>query len=792
MLILLFVISGAVFLMSTNDLVSIFLSIELQSYGCAPDEASVIEVLSELYYALSDIIGMISIIYLSRVLASWLANNDQEGIAEYKNLDTNSATNLDIEVSEGDHGQVNKLDTYREALLGQKAQCSYSRLSWGKLKFFVGRPYNLDCQKPKAHCNTADQNTQGPKVITNVNRLQLRDLTAYALSIQSTRGRSFHSTTYRKGSSHNVPFLPNQVSNMEDSIKPNLNGGKMNESISTWLKTEVDKYLKGDGKYNGIVNIISDEDFLKFCYLSIKSNPGNMSEGAKRITLDGINEKWFSRASKDILSGKFDFTPTRRVMIPKPGKTETRPLSVGNPREKIIQKAILLVLEQIWEDDFSNNSYGFRANKTLHQALHHLYYNGSPYHWVIQGEISKCFDRIPHQIILDCLAKKVKCEKTINLIRKLISAGHRDPKSGNWIKGKVGTPQGSIISPILANIVLNEFDKYMDSLKLNFEKGKKRIRNKEYDALTSKIAWLKKSKPGSPLIKELAIKRREIPSLNMFDPNFKRLMYLRYADDFVILIIGSLDEAKMIKQRITDVLKKRCGLELNQDKTLITATKEGFTFLGANCSKTTAMSSGLFTNKKGNPAKSRMRLRIEAPITKLLDKLRINKFTKRDAKGLYQATSRRDLINFSHWEILSFYNSRILGILNFYSFAANYNGLRSIVMYLQQSCALTLALKYKLRTKRQAFTKFGRTLEDPDTGTKLITPTDFKVKHKYSGVEQPKLDNILKKSWYRKVTKSVLNAECTVCQSKANVEMHHIRKVKDVRHLIKTGNSTFE
>jgi len=126
-------------------------------------------------------------------------------------------------------------------------------------------------------------------------------------------------------------------------------------------------------------------------------------------------------------------------------------------------------------------------------------------------------------------------------------------------------------------------------------------------------------------------------------------MYLRYADDFVILIIGSLNEAKMIKQRITDVLKKkRCGLELNQDKTIITATKEGFTFLGADCSKTTAMSSGLFTNKKGNLAKSRMRLRIEAPIVKLLDKLRINKFTKRDAKGLYQATARRDLINFSH------------------------------------------------------------------------------------------------------------------------------------------------
>jgi retron-type reverse transcriptase len=173
------------------------------------------------------------------------------------------------------------------------------------------------------------------------------------------------------------------------------------------------------------------------------------------------------------------------------------------------------------------------------------------------------------------------CDKTLQLIRKSLRAGYIHPDTGEHIRSSEGTPQGSVFSPLLANIVLDEFDKQVEKIKASFEKGRKRTRNREYESLQSQIQWLRKSKPGSPKIKELAMKKRLTPAMNMFDPNFKRMMFLRYADDFVILISGSIDETKHIKHRLADVLTKKCGLELHDEKTLITATKDGFKFLGS-------------------------------------------------------------------------------------------------------------------------------------------------------------------------------------------------------------------
>jgi hypothetical protein len=332
---------------------------------------------------------------------------------------------------------------------------------------------------------------------------------------------------------------------------------------------------------------------------------------------------------------------------------------------------------------------------------------------------------------MKCIGTSITCEKTLQLIRKSLTAGHIDPESGKLIKATLGTPQGSIISPLLSNIVLNELDTKMNDIKLSFERGKKRGKNKEYDRLTSRIQNLQKYQPGSPEIKELAILRRSLPSLNPIDPNFKRLMYLRYADDFVVLIAGSNDDAKHIKHLIADILTKKCGLELNKDKTLITATKEGFNFLGARCIKVSAVQAGMSESAQGNPAKYRMRMRMEIPVNKLIQKLVTNKFVKHNKYGLPVATARKDLTNFSHYEIVSFYNSRIKGLVTFYSFAANLTSLRKIIMFLHLSCALTLALKLKVRTKKQIFNKYGKFLEDPETGIKLELPRDLKVKHFY-------------------------------------------------------------
>lgn len=331
----------------------------------------------------------------------------------------------------------------------------------------------------------------------------------------------------------------------------------------------------------------------------------------------------------------------------------------------------------------------------------------------------------------------------MQMIRKSLTAGYIEQETGKHVIPKVGTPQGSVLSPLLANIVLNELDSYMDEVKIHFEKGKKRTVNKEYNSLTSKIQNIEKFQPGSPEIKRLALLRRRIPSLLYNDPNFKRIMYLRYADDFVVLISGSSNDAQLIKNRICDILDKKCGLELNNEKTIITATKNGFNFLGAYCIKPLSTKAGLFTSKKGNPGKYRMRMRIMIPVNDLIKKLANNKFIVMDSSGLPVPTARKDLVNFEHHEIVTFYNHRIQGLANFYGFASNLNSLRKINMFLQFSCALTLSLKYKLRTKKQVFNKFGPKMTDPETGTALKLPSSLKVKHSFAG-ENSKVDEIIK------------------------------------------------
>lgn len=176
---------------------------------------------------------------------------------------------------------------------------------------------------------------------------------------------------------------------------------------------------------------------------------------------------------------------------------------------------------------------------------------------------------------------KIKCEKTLQLIRKSLVAGYVCPSTVNIERSTEGTPQGSVLSPLLSNIVLHELDAFMEVLKKRFEKGTKRAKNKEYGKINSKIQILKRNDPGSPEIKKLVLQRRTIPSVDTHDPNFRRLIYIRYADDFVVLVTGTKDEAVMIKHQIADILQKKCGLILHKEKTAITALKDGFNFVGA-------------------------------------------------------------------------------------------------------------------------------------------------------------------------------------------------------------------
>lgn len=561
-------------------------------------------------------------------------------------------------------------------------------------------------------------------------------------------------------------------------VLPKLN---LSEHLDSILKDHLDSK---DNKYKALIRVISDPETLLIAYEQIKSKTGNMTPGTTGETLDGVTKDWLNKISQELQKGKFSFKPSRRVLIPKKDGG-SRPLGVANPREKIVQKALVMVLERIYEPLFSESSHGFRTNKSCHTALQQIKLKiKSGYSWVIEGDISKCYDKIPHKIIVDILQEKVGCEKTIALIKRFLEAGYIVTGETKKIFSDIGTPQGASLSPILCNIVLDKMDKFLEQIKQQFEKGKNRKLSSEYHRIRHKR------------FEDRSNDEKHKRTIDPMDEQFRRLTYVRYADDFIVSIVGSKEEALQIREQIGSFLKN-LALELNMDKTKVTSWKDGCFFLGTHIfirkfddvreqPRRTFVRQGKIMTAKIHP-----RVVMHAPIKILLDKLKDRGFVKARNKEYYPISVSK-LIALDHADIVNYYNSIIRGIINYYSFVDNKMSLSSVVRYLRYSCGLTLAKKYKLRTLKAAFSEYGENLACKNTGISIIRrdmrKTGFFSKKKE---EVPNLDKILAMSWNNKLTKSNIHRTCAICNSSFEVEMHHIRSVKDVRRRIKKEDATF-
>lgn len=315
-------------------------------------------------------------------------------------------------------------------------------------------------------------------------------------------------------------------------------------SMVAELIDKVRNCKRKDRRYGNLIQIIGSYNTLLLAYLNIKSNKGISSKGVDNQTLDGIDRNYLVRISEEILKGKYKFLPVRMVEIPKPGKTELRPLGISSPRQKIVQKALLLVLEAIFEEVFLECSHGFRPGRSCHSALKRLQLevgNVSTFSWVIEGDIKSCFPSIKHIEIVKALRRRIDCPYTINLVKKLLSAGYvinkKDKKSKQTvIKSDVGISQGVVVSPLLSNTVLHEFDKFVMG-DLKYTSGKHRKHNNVY----RRIQYVLKTRPEER--KSLLKLRRQTSSKDLMDPKFKRIFYVRYVDDWVILVCGPYNDA---------------------------------------------------------------------------------------------------------------------------------------------------------------------------------------------------------------------------------------------------------
>lgn len=537
-----------------------------------------------------------------------------------------------------------------------------------------------------------------------------------------------------------------------------------------------DRYVSLVERCEQYPNDIVDRDLYRFlldpnmyliAYHKLRSKPGNMTPGISPETLDGLSSEWIDQTIQSMKNESFQFAPSRRVNIPKP-KGGTRPLSVASPRDKIVQEIMRMVLEAVFTPSFSKNSHGFMANRGCHSALRQVYMQFKGVTWVIEGDISKCFDSIDHHKLMNIIENKITDRRFTKLIWKSLRAGYFE--FNVYQHSITGTPQGSIISPLLCNIFMNQLDQFVENLASDFDKGVKPRLNNEYSAHASALARAK-IKGDTDRMRSEMLAMRELSSIDFYDPNFRRLYYVRYADDWIVGIRGSLEETKNILSQI-DLKLNEMGLTLSKEKTKITnINKDKVLFLGTSISRSHHRRYTMM--HVGTSRRLGLGIRLEAPLDRVRQKLTSAGFIRNGKpypKFIWMSLNKD--------QILHLYNSVYRGILNYYSFAHNINQLNSLVgLILKESVTRLLAAKFSLNTRAQVYKKFGRLLgnqgkvkfHDPKIKVNIM---NFKVGQNIDIIQGLFAQN--------KSLANLYNMLCAKCGSDYRVEMHHVKMMKDL------------
>lgn len=311
-------------------------------------------------------------------------------------------------------------------------------------------------------------------------------------------------------------------------------------------------------RINGLFNLMKCDLLWEAALKKVAHNKGAMTPGVDGRTFKGFGPRRMSQLQSRVFCGAWRPAPVRRVHIPK-ANGKTRPLGIPTVDDRLVQEVVRSILERIYEPVFSEHSHGFRAGRSCHTALDHIQNAWTGMKWFIDVDVVGYFDNIDHDILLDLLRKRIDDEKFIDLIRRMLKAGYVEAWTLNPTYS--GTPQGGVVSPILANIYLHELDELMAEMRDRFDRGKERVTPPEYSRYTALIQrrWKKVRRlrsqgrgkdPGVVIaFEEIAAfqrKRDLLPARDPFDPNFRRLRYCRYADDFLIGIIGSKAEAREV------------------------------------------------------------------------------------------------------------------------------------------------------------------------------------------------------------------------------------------------------
>ncbi len=546
-----------------------------------------------------------------------------------------------------------------------------------------------------------------------------------------------------------------------------------------------------------------NKEFYFEAYVKLYKNKASNTKGINEDTIDGMSVKRIEKLIEKLKNQAYQPNPARRTYIPrKNGKT--RPLGIPTFEDKLVQEVVRRLLESIYEPQFSVHSHGFRPNLSCHTALKEIRNTFTGTRWFIEGDIKGFFDNIDHHVLVSILRRRIHDEKFINLIWKFLRAGYVE----DWVFHKTysGAPQGGIISPLLSNIYLNELDKYVEQYMKSYDKGDKRVHNLTYHNLASKINHRKSKnkhdwatlseEEKKERLKELKFLYKELQShdsKDLFDPNYRRLKYVRYADDFMLGVIGSKKEAEQIKQDLTMFLKEQLRLELSAKKTLITHSKKNARFLGYDI----RVVRDWHRMKMPNGTKKRKfnyQTKLFVPHEKYIQKLLQLNALKIGMNNSWKPIHRPYLVHNDDLEIIRTYNAEIEGYYNYYRLASNVHVLQSFRQTMKYSMIKTYANKYK-STVRKIITKykfngeFGIQYETKE-GPRIAYFTEQRME-KNDAIKQPTVDiveNTLIYTGRTNLIDRLLAEKCEWCGvSSVSLEMHHIQKLKNLQGKKKWG-----
>ncbi len=505
----------------------------------------------------------------------------------------------------------------------------------------------------------------------------------------------------------------------------------------------------------------------------IHSNKGAMTPGVDGETADGMSLGKIHKIIDAVRHERYRFKPTRRVHIPKKNSGKKRPLGLPTWSDKLVGEVVRLLLDAYYEPTFSDRSHGFRPRRGCHTALSEVSRTWTGKTWFVESDISDCFGSFDHGVMLSVLAEKIQDNRFLRLIEQMLKAGYLE----DWIWNATlsGTSQGGVVSPVLSNVYLHRLDEFVENVLIpEYTRGKRRKENPAYSRANhaTRRAMARGDRTAA---RQLRLRQREIPCGDPNDPDYRRLHYIRYADDALLGFTGPRSEAEEIRTRLATFLRDELKLELNAEKTLITHARTGAaSFLGYEVTVQHCKTRPSVNGKIG----------LRVPLKVIREKCA--PYLKRGKPAF-----RPELLNFDDHTIISTYGAEYRGIVQYYLLAGDVWRLNRLEWSARTSMLKTLAAKHRSTATKMAH-KY-RTTSDTPGGKRTCFQASVEragrktLVAKFGGIPLKRQEKAViddrkpaPATTRREIVTRLQAGRCEWCQQRADVEVHQVRTLADL------------